>query len=102
MIVIGLIYALRIDAPILGFLSGDSRNWLLAANVLLLVGLLMVPLYFLPSGKRFDAVLTAALEQGTMSAELRREIQNPVTRAVHVVELALVIAVVILMVFRPF
>src|SRR5687768_14681172 len=63
----GVIYALRIKAPILGFVSGDSRNWLLAANVLLVLGLLMVPLYFLPSGRRFDAVLQTARNQGMMT-----------------------------------
>ena len=101
-ILIGVIYALRIDAPILGFLAGDSSNWLLAANALLIVGLLIVPLYFLPSGKRFDATLTTALEQGAMTAELRQAIHDPVMRVVHIAELALVIAVVVLMVFRPF
>ena len=101
-ILIGIVYALRIDAPILGFLTGDSRNWLLAANVLLVVGMLAVPLYFLPSGKRFDAVLTAALEQGSMTSDLRRAIDDPVTRVVHVAEIALVVCVVFLMVFRPF
>jgi hypothetical protein len=101
-ILVGILYALRIDAPVLGFLTGDSRNWLLTANVLLVVGMLTVPLYFRPSGKRFDAILSAALERGTMTPELREAIHDPVTKAVHLVELALVIVIIFLMVFRPF
>jgi uncharacterized membrane protein len=101
-ILIGVIYALRVDAPILGFLTGDTRNWLLAANVLLVLGMLTVPLYFRPTGKHFDAVLSAALEHGSMTLELRRAIHDPLTRAVHLAEIALLLAVVFLMVFRPF
>jgi uncharacterized membrane protein len=101
-IVLGLAYGLRIDAPILGGLQGRSENWLLVANALLLAGLLVVPLYFLPSGKRFSAVLEAARREGRMTNDLRREIDNRVTRIVHALEILLVLTVIYLMVARPF
>jgi len=43
-IVFGVILALIVKAPILGFLQGASRNWLLVSNLLLLIGLFAVPL----------------------------------------------------------
>src|SRR5215204_1679016 len=88
-VAIGVVYALRIDAPILGALQGRSENWLLVANILLLAGLLVVPLYFVPSGKRFGVVLEAARHEGKMTVELRREIDNKVTAVVHALEILL-------------
>src|SRR5688572_7439312 len=43
-ILFGVIYGLMIGAPILGFLQGASRNWLLVSNLLLLLGFFNVPL----------------------------------------------------------
>ena len=45
-IVFGVIYGLMIGAPILGFLQGASRNWLLVSNILLIIGFFNVPLSF--------------------------------------------------------
>src|SRR3990172_12792135 len=72
-IVFGLILALVTGAPILGFLQGASRNWLLVSNLLLAFGFLTVPLVFVPRGKKFDVVLKKALSEGRMSSELRAE-----------------------------
>lgn len=101
-IVFGVILGLIIGAPILGFLQGASRNWLLASNVLLVIGFLNVPLVFLPRGKLFDAALTDALAKGEMTPELRLRIHDPVVRAAHWYELIGMGTVVFLMVFRPF
>jgi hypothetical protein len=43
-ILFGVIYGLMIGAPILGFLQGASRNWLLVSNLLLLIGFFNAPL----------------------------------------------------------
>ena len=101
-IVFGVIFALMIDAPILGFLQGASRNWLLVSNILLLIGFLNVPLIFLPRGKLFDAALKDALDKGEMTPELRLHIDDPIVRAAHWFELVAMLAIVFLMVFRPF
>src|SRR5215207_9484475 len=72
-ILFGVIYGLMIDAPILGFLKGDSRNWLLVSNILLLLGFLNIPLVFIPKGKLFDLALQDALAKGQITPELHAQ-----------------------------
>jgi hypothetical protein len=52
-IIFGVFLALITGAPIFGFLQGSTQNWLLASNILLLVGLITVPLVFAPRGRRY-------------------------------------------------
>jgi uncharacterized membrane protein len=101
-IVVGVVLALHTGAPILGFLQGAARNWLLASNVLLVLGLLAVPLVFVPRGKRFGSELERALSAGSFTPELRAALGDPVVRTVHTLELVLVFVIVYLMVFKPF
>jgi hypothetical protein len=101
-IVFGVIYGLMIGAPILGFLQGATRNWLLVSNILLIIGFFNVPLIFLPRGKSFDAALKDALAKGQMTPDLRLHINDPVVRLAHWFELVAMMAIVFLMVFRPF
>jgi len=101
-IVVGVILGLMTGAPILGFLQGASRNWLLVCNVLLLIGSLNIPLVFLPRGRIFDAALKDALARGQMTPELRASINDRIVRTVHFEELSLLAVIVFLMVFKPF
>ena len=101
-ILLGVIYGLMIGAPILGFLQGASRNWLLVSNILLLMGFLNVPLVFIPKGKLFDVALQDALAKGQMTPELRAQMDDQTVRIVHFIELAALGLITILMVFRPF
>ena len=101
-IVFGVILGLIIKAPILGFLQGASRNWLLVSNLLLVIGLFSVPLIFLPRGKKFDLVLNDALAKGQMTPELRAHLNDPVVRIAHGYELVSMVVIVFLMVFKPF
>ena len=98
----GIVYALLLKAPILGFLQGASSNWLLVCNLLLVLGMLMVPFFFLPRGRRFEMALQDALAANEMTLELRRHMNDPQVKLAHALELTLLILVVILMVFRPF
>lgn len=98
----GVILTLMTGYPIFGFLQGASQNWLLVSNILLVLGLLAVPLVFLPRGKKFDLVLKAALAKGQMTAELRAELDDKVVQFVHLYEDVSVVIVVALMVFKPF
>ena len=98
----GVILGLMIGAPILGFLQGASRNWLLVSNLLLLAGFFNVPLVFLPRGKLFDAALKDALAKGQFTPELCTHINDKVVRNVHIFELSAIGVVTFLMVFRPF
>src|SRR6185436_13936214 len=93
-ILFGVIYGLMIGAPILGFLQGASRNWLLVSNILLLIGFFNVPLIFLPRGKLFDVALKDALARGEMTPKLRLHINDPVVRMAHWFELTAMLAVV--------
>ena len=101
-IVVGVLLALATGTPMLGFLQGSDRNWLLVSILLLVVGLLAVPLVFVPRGKLFDVVLQRALKQGEMTAELRTAFADPVTHWTHVLEQVLIVVVLLLMVFKPF
>jgi len=98
----GVIFGLMIHAPILGFLQGASRNWLLVSNLLLLAGFFNVPLVFLPRGKLFDAALKEALAQGQITPELSAHMNDKLVRNVHIFELSALGVVVFLMAFRPF
>jgi len=101
-IVFGVIYGLMIHAPILGFLQGQARNWLLVSNLLLLIGFFNVPLVFIPKGKLFDIALKDALAKGQMTPELRAQMDDQTVRIVHFIELAALGVITILMVFKPF
>jgi uncharacterized membrane protein len=101
-IVFGVIVSLMIGAPIFGFLQGAERNWLLVSNIILLLGFLNVPLIFLPRGKLFRAVLEDALAKGQMTLELRAHLDDPVVRIAHTYELVSMVAIMYLMVFKPF
>jgi len=101
-ILFGVIYGLMIGAPILGFLQGASRNWLLVSNILLLMGFFNVPLVFIPKGKLFDIALQDALARGQMTPELRAQMDDQTVRIVHFIELASLGLITVLMVFKPF
>ena len=101
-IVFGVILGLIIGAPILGFLQGADRNWLLVSNILLVIGFLNVPLIFLPRGKKFDAALEDALARGEMTPELRAHLDDPVVRLAHGYEFVSMVLIVFLMVLKPF
>jgi len=98
----GVVLGLMIGAPILGFLQGGSRNWLLVSNILLLAGFFNVPLVFLPRGKLFDVALKDALARGQITPELRVHMNDKLVRNVHIFELTAIGVVTFLMVFRPF
>ncbi len=101
-IAFGVVLGLLIGAPILGFLQGEDRNWLLVSNIILLLGFLNVPFIFLPRGKLFRAALEDALAQGQITPELRAHLNDPVVRAAHWYELISMVAITFLMVLKPF
>jgi hypothetical protein len=101
-IVLGVILALLSGYPMFGFLQGASQNWLLVSNILLVLGLVMVPTIFIPHGKKFEVVLQAALVEGRMTAELRTALEDKVVKLAHGCEEVAVVVVVALMVLKPF
>jgi uncharacterized membrane protein len=101
-IVLGVILALRSGYPVLGFLQGAAQNWLFISNILLVLGLLMVPTVFIPRGKKFAAILGAALAKGEMTLELRSAMDDRVVKLAHFYEEISLVVVVALMVLKPF
>jgi hypothetical protein len=89
-------------APLLGFLQGADRNWLLAAIVLMLLGAAIVPLVFLPHRRRIEAALKLALQHDRMTPELRAAADDPAAKFWHLIEEIAMVVIVLLMALRPF
>jgi hypothetical protein len=58
-------------------------------------------LVFIPRGKIFGIRLQQALEQGQITPELRSSLADPVVGFFHAFEIAALLMVVFLMVFKP-
>jgi uncharacterized membrane protein len=101
-LVLGVILALIGGFPIFGFLQGASQNWLLVSNILLIGSLVIVPTVFIPRGKKFEPMLQAALVKGEITSELRAAMDDDVVKLAHLYEEVSVIAIVALMVLKPF
>jgi len=101
-VVFGIILALMTKAPLLGFLQGSPTNWLLISLVVLLLGGAVVPLVFVPRGKMFEKALVEAVASGKITPEVEERLHDRTVALFHTLELAAVIFVMILMVFKPF
>jgi uncharacterized membrane protein len=100
--VFGVFLALIGGSPILGFLQGASQNWLLVANVLLVGILATIPTVLVPRGRKFEPILEAALAKGEITLELRAAMNDIATKLAHWYEEVALIAIVALMVLKPF
>ena len=100
--VIGAVLALVGGMPIFGFLQGASQNWLLVSNLLLVGMVLVVPTIFLPRGKLFEAALQDAVDQGRVTQQLTASFNDPVVRLAHRWEEISLLAIIILMIAKPF
>jgi hypothetical protein len=58
--------------------------------------------FFLPRGKILEAIMQDALQRGEITPELRAQLYDPAMRRMHFIELAGVMILVLLMVFKPF
>jgi len=101
-LVLGLGTAWRQGWPIFGTFEGAASNWLLASLGLYVTVILLVPLAFIPRGKRFDAALRDSIKAETITPKLRAALQDNVVRAAHAYEIGAGIAIIYLMVAKPF
>ena len=101
-LVLGVILALLGGFPIFGFLQGASQNWLLVSNILLIGSIVIVPTIFLPRGRKFEPLLQAALAKGEITLGLRAAMDDNVVKLAHLYEEVSLIAIVALMVLKPF
>ncbi len=81
---------------------GLTTGWMLAALLLSLGIVVLVPTVFLPKGRRFAVALDGARAAGEVTPQLRASFADPTVRAAHVAELAALAIIVALMVLKPF
>ena len=101
-LVFGVALALRGGWPIFGFLQGAEANWLLLANILLVAGIILVPVVYVPRGKLFEQELQNALKQGQITTNLITLLDDPVVKWAHRGEYVGLLTIVALMVLKPF
>ena len=97
-LVAGMLTAWAQGYPWLGLTTG----WMLAALLLSLGIVVLVPTVFLPKGRRFALALEGARATGDVTPELRASFADPTLRAAHIAELAALAIIVVLMVLKPF
>ena len=77
-------------------------KWLGVSLILFLSAIPLVPLVFVPSGKRFEVAFEDAKARGEITPELRAAFSDPKVAYAHIYELAMVTTVIVLMVTKPF
>jgi hypothetical protein len=82
-------------------LVGEGNWWLLTSLLLYLAIAALVPLVFLPRGKRFEAALVDATAQGQVTPALTAAFADPAAAAARTAELVGIAVVVALMVLKP-
>jgi uncharacterized membrane protein len=102
MILFGIILAVMQKWPILGFLQGADRNWLLVSNLLLIVMIALIPGVFIPHNKKVETLLQTAQAEGHVTPELSAALNDRTNLMAHRVEEAIVLVVAALMVLKPF
>lgn len=98
----GLIAAWARGWPILGFLQGAPVNWVLASLLLYLTAIPLIMFVFIPRGKVYRAALNEAIERGAVTDRLRAALRDPVVEAARAYEVGMVVALVFLMITKPF
>ncbi|MDQ3808980.1 MAG: DUF2269 family protein [Chloroflexota bacterium] len=101
-IVLGLLTAWGMGYPILGFLQGNTTNWLLVSLVLYASIIGLVPTVFVPKGRRFEAALQQSIKVGQPTPALVSAFADRVVRGAHIYEVGIVGVVLALMVLKPF
>jgi uncharacterized membrane protein len=102
MIVMGIVLAVMLKWPILGFLQGAPRNWLLVSNLLLVIMLAVIFGIFVPHNRKVEALLQTALTEERVTPELGAALNDRTNKLAHYVEEFLILAIAALMVLKPF
>lgn len=99
---LGIITAIAEGRPFLGPLQGGHVDWLFVSLVLYLTVAPLIPVVFVPRGRIFEAALADAIARDQITPQLLAAFRDPVVRAAHVYELAVVTIIFALMVGKPF
>jgi uncharacterized membrane protein len=101
-LVFGIILAVMLKWPIFGFLQGASQNWLLVSNILLIFMLSLIPAVFIPHNKKVEVLLQTALQEGTVTSEMRATLADKKNQTAHLAEEIIILVIAALMVLKPF
>ena len=82
--------------------AGAGSNWILVSLILFATVALLVPAVFLPKGKQFDRLLVEATKRGEVTPELKAAFADRAVRRAHIWEIGVVVAIIVLMVTKPF
>lgn len=101
-LVAGIFTAWAQGYSLLGSLQGAASNWLPVSLLLFLSAAVLVPVVFIPRGRRFGVALAESERQGQVTPALQAAFRDPVVAAAHAYELIAVAVVLVLMVTKPF
>jgi uncharacterized membrane protein len=101
--IFGLITALVLPWPLLGFLQGTGENWLLISIVLFLAVSAVIPaLGLVARRKERRRALEESLAEGRINASLAAALNDRVVNDFRRTELVVMFIIIILMVLKPF
>ena len=99
---LGLLTAWLQGQPLLGFLQGARTNWLLVSLVLFIGIIPIVVLVLIPRRKQRHAALDQALAVGALTPELQAALADRAVIRARMAELMITVAVLMLMILKPF
>jgi Predicted integral membrane protein (DUF2269) len=80
---------------------GLTTFWMVASLVLFVATMLLVPIVFVPRGRRFEAALADARRAGAVTPELRAAFHDGGVRFARIAEVVVLAIIVVLMVVKP-
>jgi uncharacterized membrane protein len=80
---------------------GLTTGWVLVATILYLSLAPLVPLVFLPRGRRFEAAMAEARKAGELTPQLRAAFADRAVTLARTYELSAVLLIIALMVLKP-
>ena len=101
-LLLGLLTAWQLPLPLFGFLQNFPSNWLLTSLVLYLVMMVNVFVVLAPRRKQRRQAATDALSEGVITPALIAALNDSAVIQARRVEYVLLIAIIMLMVLKPF
>lgn len=96
------VLAFGLLAALTGHWSFADNGWLLAALVLYLSSIPLVPLVFLPKGKVFETAMAQAVSAGEPTPAVREALADRTVWAARWYERIVVAVIIVLMITKPF
>ena len=100
--ILGIATSVVLGRPIFGPLQGGRVDWMFVATLLMVPLVVAIAVVYPRFGARLRAALVAAGENGPVTPELSAVWSDPIYRLARRYELAAVLAVLALMIAKPF